>query len=110
MRRRCLWMFELGLVGAWAQPHTDAVAVALPALKLPANPSTEDLCRARLFEEPLVPIGGLPSADENAGLANALAQYSRRAAHDDYTTLTQFLTNHPTSPWSAALLTLLGLE
>ncbi|MGH8245352.1 MAG: hypothetical protein ACREUU_02845 [Gammaproteobacteria bacterium] len=34
--------------------------------------NTQEIFRARVFEEPLVPIGGEPSADENTALAAAL--------------------------------------
>jgi len=30
-----------------------------------ANPTTQEISRARVFEEPLVPIGAEPGADEN---------------------------------------------
>ena len=110
MRRRYVWILLASLVVACAQSSAKAATVERPALKLPSNPSTEDLCRARLFEEPLVPVGDQPNAAENAALANALAQFSRRAAHGDFSTLTQFLKNHPDSPWTAALLTVLGVE
>src|SRR3989442_1488636 len=32
-------------------------------------PTTAELTRARVFEEPLLPVGGPPSADEHAALA-----------------------------------------
>jgi hypothetical protein len=32
----------------------------LPVLQFPSNPSAEEISRARIFEEPLVPIGGEP--------------------------------------------------
>jgi hypothetical protein len=58
----------------------------------------------------LVPIGGEPSADENAALAAALLGYAKRSGPDDFSSLTAFLETHPKSPWRAALLTDLGLE
>src|SRR5438552_7346347 len=41
-------------------------------LEFPAVPTAQDILRARVFEEPLVPIGSEPSAAENTGLAAAL--------------------------------------
>ena len=79
-------------------------------LEFSANPTTQEIYRARVFEEPLVPIGGEPTADENAALAAALLGYAKRSGPDDFASLTGFLEKHPQSPWRAALLTCLGLE
>jgi len=79
-------------------------------LEFSANPTDEEIFRARIFAEPLVPIGGQPTADENADLAAALLGYAKRTGPDDFTSLTGFLEKHPQSPWTAALLTDLGLE
>ena len=81
-----------------------------PAFTLPLHPSVDDFWRIHAFQEPLVPIGGAPSAVENADLAVALVGYAHRAAPDDFASLTGFLDQHPDSPWAAALLTDLGLE
>src|SRR5205807_5404334 len=78
-----------------------------PALS--ATPSAEELFRAHVFEEPLVPIGGEPNPSENAALAAALRGYAQRNGPDDFSSLSDFLDQHPKSPWSAALLTDLGL-
>jgi hypothetical protein len=75
-----------------------------------AHPPEQEIFRARVFEEPLVPIGGVPTADENSDLAAALLGYARRSGPDDFASLTGFLDTHPQSPWAAALLTGLGLE
>src|SRR5262245_34292252 len=74
-------------------------------VSLPARPTTQEIRRCRLFEEPLVPIGAEPAATENAALAAALNGYSKRSVADDFSMLTGFLEKHPQSPWRAALLT-----
>ncbi len=79
-------------------------------LEFSSNPTKDELFRARVFAEPLVPIGGEPSAGENAALANALLGYAERSGPDDFSSLTGFLDRHPQSPWVAALLTDMGLE
>jgi len=79
-------------------------------LDFSAKPTTQEIFRARVFEEPLVPIGGEPTADENASMATALRGYSKRTSQDDFSSLTGFLAKHPQSPWRAALLVNLGLE
>src|SRR5437899_2535224 len=77
---------------------------------LSPNPTPQDLFRARLLDEPLVPIGADPTPSENAALAAALLGYSERSGPDDFSSLTAFLELYPKSPWNAALLTNLGLE
>src|SRR5437763_15474270 len=79
-------------------------------LAFSANPTPQEFFRARVFEEPLVPIGGEPTPKENAALAEALLGYGKRSGPDDFSSLTGFLETHPRSPWRAALLTGLGLE
>jgi RHS repeat-associated protein len=79
-------------------------------LEFSANPTAQEISRAGVFQEPLVPIGGQPGADENAALASALLGYAKRSGPDDFASLTGFLEEHPQSPWRAALLTVLGIE
>lgn len=86
------------------------IAPPRTALEFPTRPTVEDFFRARVFEEPLVPIGGEPSDAENAELAAALLGYSKRNGPDDFASLTSYLEKHPQSVWRAALLTCLGLE
>ena len=74
------------------------------------NPTPQDIFLARLFEEPLVPIGADPTPAETAALAAALLGYSKRSGPDDFSSLTGFLETYPKSPWNVALLTNLGLE
>jgi RHS repeat-associated protein len=95
-----------------AVPNHTLPTVAPPpqGLAFSASPTVEEIFRARVFEEPLVPIGGEPSAAENADLSAALRGYAQRNGPDDFSTLTRFLDEHPQSPWRAALLTGLGLE
>jgi len=77
---------------------------------LPPHPTTEDLFRVRVTDEPLVPVGGEPSPDDNSALRAALQGYAARSSPDDFSSLTAFLADNPQSHWSAALLTSLGLE
>ena len=86
------------------------VASSKIELAFPEHPSPRDFWRAPVFEEPLVPVGGEPTPVENDALAAALLRYSGRSSPDDFVSLTDFLAQHPASPWRAALLTDLGLE
>jgi RHS repeat-associated protein len=79
-------------------------------LAFSAKPTTREIIQARIFEEPLVPMGGEPGADENAGLAAALLDYAKRSGPDDFASLESFLKQHPKSPWAASLQLGLGLE
>ncbi len=80
------------------------------SLHFSPNPAAQDIFRARVFEEPLVPIGADPTPAENAALAAALIEYSKRSGPDDFSSLTGFLEIYPKSSWNVALLTNLGLE
>jgi RHS repeat-associated protein len=81
-----------------------------PVLQFSSNPTAEEFLRARVFDEPLVPMGGNATAEENSALAAALQDYAKRNRPDDFSALTRYLETHPQSPWKAALLTGLGLE
>src|SRR5580765_3564536 len=72
-------------------------------LEFSGNPTAEEISRSHAFEEPLMPIGGEPSADENAALAGALLGYAHRSGPDDFASLTDFLDKYPKSSWRAAL-------
>src|SRR5919205_631792 len=77
---------------------------------LPAQSTPRDIFMARLFEEPLVPIGTDPTESDTTALATALLAYSKRSSPDDFSSLTGFLQAYPKSSWKVALLTNLGLE
>ena len=71
-------------VGSSPVPNRTLPKVEPPRanLEFPAQPSTEDVYRSHVFEEPLVPVGGEPSSAENAALAAALLNYARRTGPD----------------------------
>src|SRR6266567_1080866 len=77
-------------------PHVEPPKTTL---EFSASPTAQEIFRARVFEEPLVPVGGEPNAAENAALAAALVGYSKRTGPDDFSSLTGFLETHPKSPW-----------
>jgi hypothetical protein len=98
-----LLVFALSVHAATDFPNRTLPSIEPPktGLEFSANPTTLEIFRARVFEEPLVPIGGEPSADENAALADALLGYAKRSGPDDFASLTGFLEKHPHSPWRA---------
>ena len=93
-------------------PNRTLPTVAPPpkGLEFSDSPTVEELFRARVFAEPLVPVGGEPTAEENSDLAAALLGYAKRTGPDDFASLTGFLQSHPNSPWTVALLTDMGIE
>ena len=80
------------------------------ALILSPQPTASEISNARVFDEPLLVIGGEPGAEENKALADALAGYSYRTNLDDFSSLTGFLARFPESAWSGSLLLHLGTE
>ncbi len=100
----------LEVLCAQVQDSPVAGEKARGAVGLKEQPTAAEIRNWRLFEEPLVPMGGTPSAEENAALVAALREYSQRATPEDFGSLTAFLEQHPGSPWAASLLTVLGLE
>jgi RHS repeat-associated protein len=77
---------------------------------LATEPSTAELIRARVFHEPLVPVGGSPDATENRALGQALLGHAQRLQSDDSSHLETFLSAHPRGKWTVSVLTSLGEE
>ena len=73
-----------------------------------AVPTDLEIFRARVFDEPLVPIGAT-TPSENQQLAEALAAYLKGNDNEDVTPIAAFLSAKPSSAWRAALLTGLGI-
>jgi RHS repeat-associated protein len=83
---------------------------ASPGIHFSARPSELEIFNARVFDEPLVPMGGPPDAGENKALAEALVRYATRTNVDDFSSLADFLTAFPDSKWQASLWLHLGKE
>lgn len=81
-----------------------------PGLVLPDDPSVDQIKAARIFSEPLTPVGHEPTAEENHELARALRSYGQRSAPDDFSALEQFVGKNPDSAWTPALLSDLATE
>lgn len=73
------------------------------------EPTDEEIFRARVFEEPLVPLGHPTSVEENEALASALVSYLDGGSSDALGGLEAFLSAHPGSAWRAALLLDMGI-
>ena len=79
-------------------------------LHFSTEPTVAEIFDARVFDEPLIPMGIEPTAEENSAIADALVRYSNRTSLDDFSGLTGFLADFPRSPWAGSLLLHLGTE
>ncbi len=86
--------------------------VACSASPSSGPPTDDELVRAGVFEEPLLPVGAT-TPDENRALGEALASYraavQESGARDAVDAVTAFLEAHPRSAWTPALLLNLGV-
>ena len=87
----------------------------VPSVKRPplipefsAVPTDQEIFRARVFEEPLVPMGST-SAVENRALADAVVGYLSGGRSENLGPIEGFLQRFPNSAWRVALLTDLGI-
>src|SRR3989442_1660197 len=88
-------------------PEHRAPAIGSP---LSENASEEEIRSARIFSEPLIPVGRKPSAQENQQLAIVLGLHQQRAVPDDFSALEQFIEKHPDSAWAPAVTFSLASE
>jgi RHS repeat-associated protein len=102
----------LSLILAFAFSGLGAVATQDWADKLhfSANPTESEIFNARVFDEPLIPVGVKSTPLENQALATALEAYAARTNYDDFSGLTDFLDRFPQSSWRNSLLLDLGAE
>jgi RHS repeat-associated protein len=77
-------------------------------LILPAFPTDAELTRARIFPEPLIPMPGGTSPEENDVLARAIRIYADTQQSDKVAPLLDFLQRFPHSAWRPSLLANLG--
>jgi RHS repeat-associated protein len=89
---------------AWAEN------ASVPAMRFSAQPTEEEIAWARVFDEPLLAIGGKPGAAENKALADSLSAYAARTNFDDLSSFGNFLERFPNSAWTGSLLLHLGTE
>jgi RHS repeat-associated protein len=114
----------VGSVPSWAAEASQPAPAAAPAVTVnrtvpdvdpvpqwptfSAEPTEDELFRARVFGEPMVPTGSA-TPGENRALGQALSAFLAGRANEDFTPITRFLEQHPNSPWRVALLTNLGM-
>src|SRR5260221_2225275 len=71
-------------------------------------PTDGEILRARVFPEPIVPIGA-SSPEENAALGAALLAYVDHREPNTLGPIARFMETHPTSVWQPSLLLNAGL-
>jgi YD repeat-containing protein len=91
-------------------PNRTAPQVKAPPLEptFTTWPKDEEFFRARVFAEPLVPIG-TTTPEENAALARALKAYLKGGGGEKTDDLVAFLEGRQLSPWRASLQLNLGI-
>jgi RHS repeat-associated protein len=72
-------------------------------------PTTDEIFRARVFDEPLVPVHGEPSREENRALARAVAAYHAAGGGERTESFQALLEAGAIPSWRASLLLNLGL-
>ncbi|MBS1784168.1 MAG: hypothetical protein JST24_01925 [Acidobacteria bacterium] len=72
-------------------------------------PTTQAIRSIRVFQDPLVPVSGVPSDAENGALARAIERYHAAGKTEAVEPFTTFLEGHPDSPWRASLEANLGM-
>src|SRR5690242_5930311 len=75
----------------------------------PLRSSANDLLFLRAFDEPLIPIGGEPTARDTKDLRTAIGDYLASTDIDDFAPITTSLEGHRDSAWNASLLACVGL-
>ncbi|MCI0410483.1 MAG: cysteine peptidase family C39 domain-containing protein, partial [Acidobacteria bacterium] len=79
-----------------------------PYPRFSGSPTDREIFQARVFGEPLVPLGGVEDFEENRALASAITSYLRGANTEDLSQFERFLQNYPSSRWKASLLANMG--
>lgn len=72
-------------------------------------PTSDELFRARVFEEPLVPVNGQPTPEDTRALASALRSYQQAGSGESVDALVGYLEGHSLSPWRPSLQLNMGL-
>ncbi|NJM85487.1 MAG: hypothetical protein HC839_05000, partial [Leptolyngbyaceae cyanobacterium RM2_2_21] len=72
-------------------------------LKFSASPTDAEIERARVFLEPLTPMTGSAVQGENLALVEAIKKFKAKNDLEDLSALTDFVSKHPRSRWTASL-------
>jgi YD repeat-containing protein len=87
-----------------------AVTLFKPKLQFSKSPTDDELSRARVFTEPLIPMTKKPIAGENLALKNAILAFKKKKDLEDVSDLTGFMAAYPKSRWQPSLELNLGMR
>jgi RHS repeat-associated protein len=79
------------------------------ARRFSSPPTDAEFFRARVFDEPLIPLPGPRVAAEDSALAKTILARARAGASEDVSAFEAFLTRYPGSRWKGALLLDMGI-
>jgi RHS repeat-associated protein len=93
--------------------HVNRIVPAVqPVPALPAFsdvPTEDEITHARVFGEPLLPVAGSPSPEENKALAAAITSYLDGGDPEALSVLAAFGAQYPQSPWWPSVLAGIGV-
>jgi len=72
------------------------------------SPATGAITRAHILPQPMLPVGGTPSADDNRAIGSALEFYAGAGRVAGRARLEDFAQSQASSPWRASLMANLG--
>ena len=74
-----------------------------------AMPTQAEITRARVFQEPLLPVHGIPTAEQNLALSRVLTTYLNGGGGENTAPIEAILEAHSLGPWQASLLLNVGI-
>jgi hypothetical protein len=109
------WARESSSVRQQPEPPPIAVNRTVPLVAMPPSrpvfsqvPTDAEILRARVFPEPLVPVGASTS-DENVALGAALLAFVDHREPNTLGPIATFMERHPTSVWEPSLVLNAGM-
>ena len=72
-------------------------------------PTQAEITRARVFQEPLLPVHGIPTAEQNLALSRVLTTYLNGGGGENTAPIEAILEAHSLGPWQASLLLNVGI-
>src|SRR6185369_4005835 len=91
-------------------PNRTVPSVTQPPQKpqFSATPTDGEILRARVFSEPVLPVGAADAA-ETAELSRAISAYIDQGGSEQTEPIARFMEAHPMSAWTPSLMLNVGL-
>lgn len=84
-------------------------AASIPTPRFVVPPDASAIRSVKVFEDPILPVGGAPSKEEDEALARAIEEYHSAGQTEAVEPFIAFLDRFPDSPWVPSLRTDLGM-